>query len=58
MLIANINYSLILFPSIFALYFQGGREVNDFIKYLAKESTNPLSGYDRNGKKKKSKTEL
>ena len=31
---------------------QGGREVNDFIKYLARESTEPLTGYDRNGAKK------
>lgn len=36
--------------------FEGGREVKDFITYLAKESTNPLKGYDRDGKKKK--TEL
>ncbi|KAL4227773.1 Protein disulfide-isomerase A3 [Mactra antiquata] len=38
--------------------YQGGREVNDFVKYLAKEATNELSGYKRDGKKKKSKTEL
>ena len=38
---------------------QGGREVDDFIKYLARESTEPLSGYTREGKKVKSKkTEL
>ncbi|ESO92392.1 hypothetical protein LOTGIDRAFT_190816 [Lottia gigantea] len=36
--------------------YNGGREVGDFIKYLAKEATNELSGYKRNGKKKK--TEL
>jgi len=35
--------------------YEGGREVDDFIKYLAKESTEPLDGYDRNGSKKKSK---
>jgi len=44
------------------LYFvciQGGREVNDFIKYLAKAATDELSGYTRDGKKKKDKkTEL
>jgi len=34
--------------------YEGGREVKDFIKYLAKESTNPLKGYSRDGKKKKS----
>jgi protein disulfide isomerase family A protein 3 len=42
--------------------YEGGREVEDFIKYLAKESTEPLSGFDRSGKKtadkKKSKTDL
>lgn len=40
---------------------QAGREVDDFIKYLAKESTDGLKGYDRDGKKKKKdkkKTEL
>ena len=41
---------------------QGGREVDDFVKYLAKEATNELQGFDRNGKKKggkkKKKTEL
>lgn len=36
---------------------QGGREVNDFIDYIARESTNPLNGWDRKGKKVK-KTEL
>lgn len=33
---------------------QGGREVDDFIKYLAREATDELSGYDRKGKAKKS----
>lgn len=38
---------------------QGGREVDDFIKYLAKESTDPLKNYSRAGKKVKGKkTEL
>jgi len=35
------------------LRYNGGRETDDFIKYLAKESTDPLGGYDRNGKKQK-----
>jgi protein disulfide isomerase family A protein 3 len=35
--------------------YEGGREVDDFIKYLAKEATEPLNGYDRSGTKKKSK---
>lgn len=34
---------------------QGGREVDDFIKYLAREATTPLSSYSRDGKKIKSK---
>jgi len=40
--------------------YEGGREVDDFLKYLAKESTNELVGFDRNGKKKggKKKTEF
>lgn len=39
--------------------YSGGREVDDFLKYLAKEATNELSGFDRDGKKKKKKkTEL
>lgn len=37
--------------------YEGGREVDDFIKYLAKEASSPLNGYDRNGKKLK-KSEL
>jgi protein disulfide isomerase family A protein 3 len=35
--------------------YEGGREVDDFIKYLAKEATEPLNSYDRNGSKKKGK---
>lgn len=38
--------------------YEGGREVKDFIKYLAKESTDRLVSYDRNGKKLKKKSEL
>ncbi|XP_045215771.2 protein disulfide-isomerase A3-like [Mercenaria mercenaria] len=39
--------------------YQGGREVTDFVKYLAKEAKVELKGYNRDGKKKKSKkTEL
>jgi protein disulfide isomerase family A protein 3 len=32
--------------------YEGAREVNDFIKYLAKESTDGLDGYERDGSKK------
>ncbi|XP_037074243.1 LOW QUALITY PROTEIN: protein disulfide-isomerase A3-like [Pollicipes pollicipes] len=36
--------------------YEGGREIDDFVKYLAKHATNELKGYDRTGKAKK--TEL
>jgi len=32
--------------------YEGGREVDDFIKYLAKEATEPLDGYERDGSQK------
>jgi protein disulfide isomerase family A protein 3 len=35
--------------------YEGGREVDDFIKFLAKEASEPLNGYDRNGSKKSKK---
>lgn len=38
--------------------YEGGREVADFIKYIAKEATTELRGYDRSGNPKESKTEL
>ncbi|KAI1715090.1 thioredoxin domain-containing protein [Ditylenchus destructor] len=49
------------FPTIFWLPkgsnapvpYQGGREVKDFIKYIAQESTDGLKGWSRDGKKKK-----
>jgi len=34
--------------------YQGEREVNGFIKYLSKETTNEMASYDRNGNKRKS----
>lgn len=34
--------------------YDGGRELDDFITYIAKHATNELNGYDRKGKKKKS----
>ena len=36
--------------------YNGGREIDDFIKYIAKEATDELKGWDRKGKEKK--TEL
>jgi protein disulfide isomerase family A protein 3 len=41
--------------------YEGGREVDDFIKYLAREASTPLTNYSRDGKKiktKKGKVEL
>ncbi|CAF0794506.1 unnamed protein product [Brachionus calyciflorus] len=55
------------FPTIFfapknnkrnPLKYEGGREVDDFIKYLSRQATNPLNGYDRSGKKVKAKSDL
>ncbi|UYV80088.1 PDIA3 [Cordylochernes scorpioides] len=34
--------------------YHGGRELEDFIKYLAREATSELKGYDRKGNQKKS----
>jgi len=36
--------------------YEGGREINDFLNYIAKHATAELKGYDRSGKPKK--TEL
>ncbi|XP_046434463.1 protein disulfide-isomerase A3 [Neodiprion pinetum] len=33
--------------------YEGGRDLDDFIKYIAKHATNELQGYDRKGKAKK-----
>lgn len=38
--------------------YEGGRELDDFVKYIAKHATNELTGYDRNGNPKSDKTEL
>lgn len=35
--------------------YNGGREVKDFVKFIAEHSTDPLKGYTRDGKKSKSK---
>jgi len=34
--------------------YSGGRDVDDFVKYIAKHATNELKGFDRAGKAKKS----
>lgn len=61
------SYTVTGFPTLFFVpkdnkdnpkKYEGGREVDDFIKYLAKESTNPLEGWSRAGKKNKKKSEL
>lgn len=58
-------YELQGFPSIFFVpkeskdlpkIYQGEREVDAFIEFLAKEATSPLKGYHRNGQPRKSKT--
>lgn len=41
----NVNLTLLNF-----VFLQGGRELEDFIKYIAKHSTDGLKNYDRNGK--------
>lgn len=33
--------------------YDGGREVDDFIKYISKHASNELNGWDRSGKEKK-----
>lgn len=38
--------------------YEGGREVNDFIEFIAKHATEELNGYDRKGNKKEAKEEL
>nr|WLF82757.1 putative disulfide isomerase [Tityus melici] len=38
--------------------YDGGRELDDFIKYVSKHATNELKGWDRKGTKKSGKTEL
>jgi hypothetical protein len=56
------NVILFRFPTIFwvpkndkenPVPYQGGREVNEFIKFIAEHATEPLKSYDRDGKKKK-----
>lgn len=37
--------------------YEGGRELDDFIKYVARESTDGLKGYDRKGKPTKAKSD-
>jgi len=58
------EYDVKGFPTLFWLpsgtktpvSYNGGREVDDFVKYIAKEATSELKGWDRKGKEKK--TEL
>lgn len=38
--------------------YEGGRDLNDFIEYIAKHATEELAGYDRKGNKKELKEEL
>ena len=58
------GYDVRGFPTLFWLpkdtkkpvSYQGGREVDDFIKFIAEKATDELKKYDRSGKVKK--TEL
>lgn len=34
--------------------YEGGRELEDFVKYISKHATNELKNFDRSGKAKKS----
>ncbi|XP_072402081.1 protein disulfide-isomerase A3 [Diabrotica undecimpunctata] len=61
------NFEVRGFPTIFwvpknskdsPVNYEGGRDVDDFIKYVAKHATNELKGYDRSGSPKEGKTEL
>ncbi|XP_030748346.1 protein disulfide-isomerase A3 [Sitophilus oryzae] len=61
------NYDVRGFPTLYwapkdkknnPVRYDGGREVDDFLKYIAKEATNELKGWDRSGKEKPAKTEL
>ena len=50
------NHNLFWLQGIFkqsVVLLQGGREVDDFIKYIEKHATNELKGWDRKGKPKK-----
>lgn len=59
------EYDVRGFPTLFWLpkdskskpvKYEGGRELDDFVNYVAKHATNELKGFDRSGKPKK--TEL
>jgi hypothetical protein len=38
--------------------YEGGREIDDFVKYISKHATEELRGFDRSGNPKKIKEEL
>jgi protein disulfide isomerase family A protein 3 len=59
------NFEVKGFPTLFFVpksnvprKYEGGREIDDFVKYLAKESTDPLKSYKRNGAATKSNSDL
>lgn len=35
------------------MFFQGGRALEDFVKYVAEQASSELKGWDRKGKPKK-----
>ena len=46
-------FCCVILMNFFFSFFQRGLEVSEFIKYLAKEATEPLNDYNRDGSKKK-----
>jgi len=55
------KFDVKVFPTLFWLpkgskkvtSYNGGREINDFVKYIAENASDELKGYDRNSKEKK-----
>lgn len=47
-----------MFYGYYVKFLQGGRDIDDFIRYIAKQATNELKGFDRKGNPKSEKTEL
>ncbi|XP_012229248.1 protein disulfide-isomerase A3 [Linepithema humile] len=61
-----VPYEVRGFPTLFwapkdaknsPVKYEGGRELDDFLKYIAKHATNELKGYDRKGKETQPRTD-
>ncbi|CAK9799830.1 Protein disulfide-isomerase A3 [Anthophora plagiata] len=61
-----VQYEVRGFPTLFwvpkdsknnPIKYEGGRELDDFIKYIAQHATNELKGFDRKGKSVKPKSD-